>query len=178
MKIVVITGSPHKKGTSALLADEFIRGAKESGHEVFRFDAAFEKVHPCLGCDVCKYGKNPCVFQDSMTNLRPHLLDSEMVVFVTPLYYFDFSAQIKAVIDRFQTVTFQTMGKRKCILMATAYDDNDWTMDGLTAHYKTLVRYMKWDDCGMVLATGCGVRDDIEKSKYPEQAYLLGKELS
>lgn len=57
MKIVVITGSPHKKGTSALLADEFIRGAKEAGHEVSRFDAAFENVHPCIGCNKCEYGK-------------------------------------------------------------------------------------------------------------------------
>lgn len=45
MHITVITGSPHRRGTSALLADEFIRGAKEAGHKVYRFDAAFEKVH-------------------------------------------------------------------------------------------------------------------------------------
>ena len=51
MYIVMITGSPHRHGTSALLADEFIRGATESGHTVFRFDAAFECVHPCIGCD-------------------------------------------------------------------------------------------------------------------------------
>ena len=49
MKVTVITGSPHKKGTSALLADEFIRGAQEAGWDTFRFDAAFEKVSPCLG---------------------------------------------------------------------------------------------------------------------------------
>ena len=49
MYIVMITGSPHRHGTSALLADEFIRGATESGHAVFRFDAAFECVHPCIG---------------------------------------------------------------------------------------------------------------------------------
>ena len=53
MHIVVITGSPHKQGTSFLLAQKFIRGATEAGHTVFRFDAAFEKVHPCIGCDAC-----------------------------------------------------------------------------------------------------------------------------
>jgi len=51
MKITVITGSPHKRGTSSLLADEFIRGAEISGHKVFRFDSAFEDVKPCLGCN-------------------------------------------------------------------------------------------------------------------------------
>lgn len=66
MKITVITGSPHKNGTSALLADKFIEGAKEAGHEVFRFNAAFEKISPCLGCDHCMMGSNPCVHNDSM----------------------------------------------------------------------------------------------------------------
>ena len=53
MKLVVITGSPHRQGTSARLAEEFIKGAKEAGHTVYRFDAAQECVHPCIGCDVC-----------------------------------------------------------------------------------------------------------------------------
>lgn len=53
MQITVITGSAHRHGTSALPADGFIKGATEAGHEVFRFDAAFKDVHPCLGCDTC-----------------------------------------------------------------------------------------------------------------------------
>lgn len=53
VQIAVITGSPHKNGTSALLAGKFIEGAKTAGHELFRFNAAFEDIHPCLGCDRC-----------------------------------------------------------------------------------------------------------------------------
>mgnify|MGYP002422121466 FL=1 len=87
MHIVMITGSPHKKGTSALLADEFIRGAKEKGNSVYRFDTAFECVHPCIGCETCKCGDNPCVFQDAMMELYSELKKSDMVVFVSPLYY-------------------------------------------------------------------------------------------
>ena len=40
MHIVVITGSPHRNGTTAALADAFIEGAREAGHDIFRFDAA------------------------------------------------------------------------------------------------------------------------------------------
>lgn len=79
MHIVMITGSPHKKGTSALLADEFIRGAKEKGNSVYRFDTAFECVHPCIGCETCKCGDNPCVFQDAMMELYSELKKSDMV---------------------------------------------------------------------------------------------------
>ena len=46
MHIVVITGSPHRNGTTAALADAFIEGAREAGHDIFRFDAAKEKYPP------------------------------------------------------------------------------------------------------------------------------------
>ena len=58
MKVLVITGSPHGKVTSALMAEKFIEGASEMGAQINRFDAAFANVHPCIGCDVCHCGEN------------------------------------------------------------------------------------------------------------------------
>lgn len=62
-------------------------------------------------------------------------------------------------------------------LLATAYDRNDWTMEALTVHYETLARYLEWEDAGRVLAVGCGVRSDIERSKFPQEACQLGRSL-
>lgn len=177
MKVTIITGSPHKKGTSALLADEFIRGAREAGWDTYRFDAAFEKVAPCLGCDRCGIGAAPCVQKDATQTLMPELLSSQAVALVTPLYYFGFSAQIKTVIDRFYANSYKLTGGKKVFLLATAYDSNDWTMTALTTHYETLARYMQWQDSGRVLAVGCGARPDIERSRFPEEAYRLGHSL-
>ena len=173
MKITVITGSPHKAGTSALLADKFIEGAQSAGHEVYRFNAAFEDTHPCLGCDRC--GMNgPCVYSDAIeNNLMPQMLASDMIVLVTPLYYWGMSAQLKTVVDRFYARSGALHGK-KSILMATAYNSDDWTMDSLTAHYDRLVSYMNWTDVGRVLAIGCGSRPLIERSEFPNRAYQLG----
>jgi len=177
MNITMITGSPHKRGTSAYLADHFIQGAKEHGHKVYRFDAAFEELHPCLGCDQCG-STGRCVHQDSMEQLIPHLLKADLVVFATPLYYFGMSAQLKMVIDRFYAINYKLMGSgKKAVLLATAYDNNDWTMRELTAHYRTIVKYLNWTDAGMVLAGGCGSRSDIERSDFGQQAYRLGKNL-
>ncbi|MBP2655475.1 MAG: reductase [Firmicutes bacterium] len=175
MKITIITGSPHKNGTSALLADKFIEGSQKAGHEVFRFNAAFEDIHPCLGCDRC--GMNgPCVHQDAIAKkLQPELIAADLVVFVTPLYYFGMSAQLKTVIDRFYASNVKLSGSgKKAILMATAYDDKDWTMSVLTQHYQTVVKYLGWEDIGTVLAVGCGSRPLIERSEFPEQAYQMG----
>ncbi len=175
MKITVITGSPHKNGTSALLADKFIEGAQQAGHEVFRFNAAFEDIHPCLGCDRCRMD-GPCVHQDAIDKkLMPQLLAADLVVFVTPLYYWGMSAQLKTVVDRFYASNAKLCGSgKKAILMATAYDAKDWTMSSLTHHYQTLMKYLGWEDIGTVLAVGCGSRPVIERSEFPEQAYQLG----
>lgn len=173
MKMTVITGSPHKAGTSSLLADRFIEGAEKAGHTVFRFDAAFEDVHPCIGCDRCEMN-GPCIYKDGMDELHPQLEAADLVALVTPLYFWGMSAQLKAVVDRFYSNNGRLHAKKKSVLMATAYDSNDWTMQALVAHYRTLVRYMGWEDAGMVLAVGCGARSDIERSPFPEEAHRLG----
>ena len=49
MKIVVLEGSPNKNGSSNMLADGFIRGAKEAGHTVEIISAAHTDLHPCMG---------------------------------------------------------------------------------------------------------------------------------
>ena len=55
MKIVVLEGSPNRKGSSNLLAAEFIHGAEDAGHSVTVVDAAHEDIHPCGGCVHCGY---------------------------------------------------------------------------------------------------------------------------
>ena len=122
MKIVVLTGSPRKNGNSAYLAEQFIKGAEEKGHEVFRFDCAFKQVEPCRACNRCGMD-GPCIFNDDFQELRPHLIDANMVVFVTPMYYFGISAQMKRVIDRFYAINGQIKGARKKAAFLMTYAD-------------------------------------------------------
>ena len=65
MRIVVLEGSPNRHGSSNMLADEFIRGAKEAGHTIKVIDAAHTDLHPCTGCVCCGY-EGPCVQKDDM----------------------------------------------------------------------------------------------------------------
>ena len=177
MNILVIESSPHKHGSSNLLAEEFIRGAKERGHQVEIFDAARADLHPCLGCDACGMS-GPCVQKDDMAELRRQILASDMAAFVTPLYYFGMSAQLKTVIDRFYSFNGQLSARRlKTALIAAAWDRNDWTMRDLSAHYQTLCRYLNFKDQGMILGTGCGTASQTRASRFPKLAYAFGKSL-
>lgn len=177
MKVTVITGSAHKKGTSALLADKFIEGALEAGHEVFRFDAAFEKVNPCLACEYCSTHNTECVHKDSMEKLNKKLIDADVIIFATPLYYYTVSAQLKAVIDRFHAKNSIISGNKKAIMLATAYGDDDQTMEALDKMFVSSLRFLNWENAGTVYAGGCPVREVIENTDYPKQAYELGKSL-
>lgn len=178
MKIVVITSSPHPKdqSTSIYLADRFTEGARSAGHEVFTFDAANASVHPCRGCDAC-HMDGPCVWQDDIEKvLMPKMLEADLLVLTTPLYYFGMSAQLKTIVDRFYSRTGRLHGK-KSILIATAYNSDDWTMSALVDHYDTLVRYMEWKDAGKILGVGCGSRTLVEKSPFGDKAQKLGEDL-
>ncbi len=177
MRIVVLQGSPNLKGSTSILVDEFTRGAKEAGHEVTRFDVSRMNIHPCIGCVQCGY-EGPCVQKDDNEIIRNALLHCDMVVFATPLYYYGMSAQLKTVIDRFCAYNFSLHDKHlKSALLTVAWNHDDWTFDALLAHYKTLVRYINLEDQGTVLGYGCGSTAMTKHSSYPEQAYLLGKNL-
>ena len=175
MKIVVLSGSPHRKGTTSILVDSFINGATATNNEIFRVDTAFQDVHFCTGCEYCQKNNALCVQKDYMVELTPYILEANAVIFATPLYSFGFSSQLKVVIERFYPIMEQIKGKKQSALLASSYDNEIWTMDALVLHYQTLLKYLNWENKGIVLARGCGTRNDIEQTDYPNSAYILGK---
>ncbi len=160
-----------------MLADKFALGAQDKGHSVRRFDSAFMNIKPCLGCDSCRNATDSgCVHKDDMDGIAAAIAGAEMVAFVTPLYYFGVSAQLKAVIDRFYSVNaLLKSAPKKAVLLATCADTDEWAMDSLKLHYSSILRYLKWEDCGQILASGMPVRADIENSEYPQAAYEFGR---
>ena len=156
MRIVLLEGSPNRQGSSNMLAGCFKEGAEEAGHTVEIIDAAHANIHPCTGCIHCGY-EGPCVQKDDMEQFRGQILQADMLVFVTPLYYYGMSAQLKTLIDRFCAFNSSVQGRHmKSALIAAAWNSDSWTFDALESHYQTLVRYLNLTDMGMVLGKGCG----------------------
>lgn len=176
-KILVIESSPHRNGSSNMLAMQFVKGAQEAGHSVSFFDAGHGDLHPCNGCNACANDGN-CIQKDGMAGLRDRLLRTDLVVFITPLYYFGMSAQLKMVIDRFYSFNSALQERHlQSILIVAAWNSDDWTMEALQVHYKTLCRYLNFTDRGAILATGCGTADQTRASPFMQQAFELGKML-
>ena len=150
MKIVVLMGSPNRNGSTGILVQNFQKGAEEAGHSVDVIDICHANIHPCTGCVKCGYEG----------------------------YYYGMSAQLKTVVDRFCAYNSSLNSRHlKSALLTVAWNADDWTFDALQAHYKTLVRYINFKDCGMVLGLGCGTPGMTKRSRYPKEAYHLGRSL-
>ena len=174
MKILVLTGSPHKNGTTNNLTEAFIKGATENGHEVTRIDTAFKDIHPCIACERCHETEKGCVFKDDMEEVNEHLLSADAVVFVSPVYYYDITAFLKSCIDRFYANDAKLHnGKKSALIMAMA-DDGMESAVGAIASYHGMTNFLGWQSQGIVSALDAAVPEDLDE-RYVKEAYELGK---
>ncbi len=97
--VLILSGSPRKCGNSDLLCDEFMRGAKEAGHKVEKINVADKKIAPCRACYACK-GTGKCAIKDDMADILQAMIDADVLVLASPVYFYSIDAQLKALIDR------------------------------------------------------------------------------
>ncbi len=174
-KIVVITGSPRKNGSSFAMTDTFIRVAQEKGHTVTRFDAALKKVGGCRACETCFSTGKACTFDDDFNTITPAILEADAVVFTMPVYWYSIPAQIKGVIDRL--FSFVVGGKdiagKECALIACCEEDDMSVMDGVRIPMERSAALLKWKMVGEVLIPSVLNAGDIEKTDGCEKAAAL-----
>lgn len=175
MNILILSGSPRKNGTSNLLLENFINGIDKEKHNIKRYDTAFLKLDGCSGCYACENGN--CIKKDDMQEIYKDLQNAELIVFVSPIYYYNFSAQLKKVIDRFYAIDEELHTKKEVILLATAYNDEEKVIKPIQIELEAICEYFGWNIKGEVFALGCGEPEDIIKTKYLEDAYNLGKNI-
>ncbi|MEG0685632.1 MAG: flavodoxin family protein, partial [Coprobacillus sp.] len=90
--ILVISTSLRKGGNSDLLADSFIKGAKENSNHVEKVSLVDQDIHFCKGCLVCQK-TNACVIKDDANSIINKIKEADAVVFSTPVYFYEMSGQ-------------------------------------------------------------------------------------
>lgn len=99
-KVLILSGSPRKNGNSDILCDEFAKGATEAGHNVEKIHVSEKNIHPCIACYHCSKNSGACVFKDDMAEILQKMIDADVLVLASPVYFYSIDAQLKAVIDR------------------------------------------------------------------------------
>lgn len=175
MKITILSGSPRKNGNSVYLARQFMKGAKEAGHEVFFFDCSSHNVNGCLGCNHCSVD-GMCIQKDDFDIVRPHLVEADVIVLATPIYYFTSTAQLKKVTDRFFAINDKLLGK-KSVFLATMANPSEKVANLALAVYQSIANFLHWKDMGHILATRLWNPTDIRSTDYVNRSYEFGKNI-
>ncbi len=151
MKIAILNGSPRKENTAAM-ADAFAEGAREAGHEVEILQVGKMKINGCLGCEYCHTkGEGKCVQKDDMEKVIPAYLDADMVVFATPIYYFDMTAQLAAAIQRVYCIGKPAKATKAAMLISSG---TPGAGEGAIVSYKNMLAFMGIEDAGVCALAG------------------------
>ena len=175
MKILLISGSPHKAGTTSVLIKAFSKGAESAGHEVYHFNAGEKEVHPCIACEKCHSAVSACVFRDAFDEIRDMLIEADAVVFASPIYYYGLTAQLKAVIDRGYGINEQCRATKKTALLMACGDNTMESAECAASPFYGMVDYLGWEIADVIAAKGCYTAEDVVNTEYPDQAYELGR---
>ncbi|MDU4961980.1 MAG: flavodoxin family protein [Sporomusaceae bacterium] len=174
--ILVLTGSPRAGGNSDLLADAFIRGAAAAGHEVVKYETGRKNISGCRACDTCFSRGKPCSFDDDFNEIAPLLEAADVIVLATPLYWFSFSAQIKAVIDKLYSfiVGGKELNIKESLLLVCGGETEAAVFEGIAASYAQIAAYQKWLDRGQLLVPGVLNKGDVAVGGYLAIAEEMG----
>lgn len=101
MKVLIVRGNPRKHGFTQFLTNQFVAGLRDVNADVVDVDLTTRSINLCLGCFHCWLVKpGRCVHYDGMDELLPVVLESDIVVCTTPVYYFAMSSYLKAFFER------------------------------------------------------------------------------
>ena len=128
-KVLILSGSPRKNGNSDILCDEFYKGALANGNQVEKIRVAEQDINACLGCYYCRTHNGACVHKDGMADLLQKIIDADVLVLATPVYFYSMCAQLKTVIDRTVARWREIKNKELYYIITSAENERD-TLDG------------------------------------------------
>lgn len=177
-KILILSSSARKGGNTDLLCDEFIRGAESKGHVVERLHVAFMQVKGCLGCRACQGNGGICIQKDDMVSIYEKMKEADVIVYASPVYFYSFNAQLKAVMDRTFAIE-RIISDKTVYLIATGAAPEEKYMSLIIDHFRKYISCFQGLHIGGIII-GCGTTEkgDILSSLTMQKAFEAGKNLS
>ena len=176
-KVLVITSSLRKGGNSDTLAEMFANGAEDAGNEVEIIHLADKTIGFCKGCLACGETQK-CVINDDAVEIAEKMKKADAIAFVTPVYYYSISGQLKTMLDRANPLFTADYNFRDIYLLATAAENEEFTVEGaVTALEGWVACYEKARLVKTVFAGGVNRKGDITGHCQLEEAYKAGRNI-
>ena len=175
-RILVLSTSPRIGGNSATLADVFIKGAEEAGHETKKICLYDKKIEFCKGCLGCQTtGK--CILRDDAERIIAQMKAMDVLVFATPIYFYEMSGQMKTLLDRTNPLFPAEYEFRDIYLLATSADEEESSMEAAVKGLEGWIScFEKSRLAGVVRGTGADKKGAIEEcGEALSAAYEMGR---
>ena len=175
-KILVISSSPRKGGNSDIVCDKFIEGANESGHKVEKIFLKDKNINYCTGCGFCNTNDyTKCAQNDDMKEILEKIMNTDVILMATPVYFYAMCGQMKTFIDRCCAMYTKITNKDFYFIM-TAADENKAALE------RTMEEFRGFLDCldgvkekKAIYAAGVWKKGEINGTSYINEAYEMGK---
>lgn len=174
-KVLILSASPRKGGNSDLLCDQFMLGAREAGNQVEKINLKDKKINFCLGCLDCQSSGGVCAQNDDMAEILDKMIQADVLVMATPIYFYNMDAQLKALIDR-TCPRYTRISNKKAFLIATSYESGKEAMDVTIAGFRAFLGCLdNVEEAGIIHGTGVLNEGDIKGKPEMAIAYEMGK---
>jgi multimeric flavodoxin WrbA len=185
MKIVTLLGSARKKGNTARVLGWVEEELRSLGHEVERIDLATKEIKGCLGCAKCKDHPDTigCIQKDDAENVLEKMIEADVTLFTSPAYFWGFTSQVKALIDRSWSLVNNyhqpdhsslVEGKRQALLVTGGgpYDNN---VEPLFTAFDRLQTFYKSVNAGELFIGQCTIDGNMpEDAKDKAVSFARG----
>ena len=174
-KVLILSGSPRKGGNSDILCDQFLQGAEDAGHTVEKVFIGDKKINYCIACDVCRRNNGICAYKDDMPELLDKMIQADVIVMASPVYFYTLNAQMKTVIDRTYAKYTKISNKDFYIIM-TAATSNKASLESTLACFRGFLSCLSGaKEKGVIYGTGAWNKGDINSGPAFKEAYNLGR---
>lgn len=174
-KIFIISASPRRGGNSDLLCDRFAAGAREAGHQVEKICLREQRIHYCLGCGVCNTS-HQCIQKDDMKALLEKMVQADVVVLATPVYFYSMNGQLKTFIDR-TVPRYEEISGKDFYFILTAADTEKKnlhrTLEALRGFTEDCLPHSR--EKGIIYGTGAWQAGEIKNTPAWQEAFAAGK---
>ena len=144
-RITLLIGSARKNGNTEILADAFCKGVQEAGNTVYKITLFNKNIKGCLDCQYCYKHEGTCVLKDDMQEIYMVLKETDLLVIASPVYFYNFSAQLKAVFDRLHNPIREKFPIKETVLLSVCADQGMEVFHPMIQTYKAIDQYLGWD---------------------------------
>lgn len=179
-KILILTSSGRTNSNSTAMAESFAEGARQFGHETTIVNAIDLNIKPCRGCESCRKNENRCCVDDDFNELAAKIEEAETIVLACPVYWYDFPAQMKLVIDKFIAFLWSkkpTSPKQMVLLSCAQETDEAYVFAGIDTAFECTAEHLGWPVAAKIERGGIDHEGDVNKSDVLDVCFELGKSL-